>query len=119
MGKVVGCTKDDLNTKIHTLTDVLENPLEFLFVSGNIYNSTVTMDFLSDLDLSESNIFVDKVYRTKRIIDYILGVDGSIRFHPKVIRLDLGVATGKSIRIVTSSNTYSEIYMVSLNCDPM
>ena len=73
-----------MNTKIHTLTDALGNPLEFLLTSGNVHDSTVAVDLLSRLDLSKSNILADKAYGTNRILDYIQREDGEYTIPPKI-----------------------------------
>ena len=81
--KAVGRTRGGLNTKIHTLTDALGNPLEFLLTAGNVNDSTVAVELLSRLELSESNILADKAYGTNQILDYIQRADGEYTIPPK------------------------------------
>ena len=81
--KAVGRTKGGLNTKIHTLTDALGNPLEFLLTAGDVNDSTVAAELLSRRDLSESNVLGDKAYGTAQILDYIQQADGEYTIPPK------------------------------------
>lgn len=73
--KAVGRTKGGLNTKIHALTDALGNLLEFLLTSGNVHDSTVAVELLSRLDLTDSNVLADKAYGTNQILNYIQSAD--------------------------------------------
>ena len=81
--KAVGRTRGGLNTKIHTLTDALGNPLEFLLTAGKVNDSTLAVELLSRLELSESNILADKAYGTNQILDYIQRADGEYTIPPK------------------------------------
>lgn len=62
--KAVGRTKGGLNTKIHTVVDGLGNPLYFQLSPGNVNDSEVAVDVLSNVDISKSNVLADKVYGT-------------------------------------------------------
>lgn len=72
-----------MNTKIHALTDALGNPLEFLLTSGNVHDSTVAVELLSRLDLTDSNVLADKAYGTNQILNYIQSADGEYTIPPK------------------------------------
>lgn len=63
--------------------DGLENPLYFQLSGGNIHDSTVAVDLLSHLDISDSIILADKAYGTSEILDYIQQQDGDYGIPPK------------------------------------
>lgn len=70
-------------TKIHTIVDALANPVYFQLSSGNIHDSTVAIDVLSHLDISNSNILADKAYGTKEIREYIDSEKATYTIPPK------------------------------------
>jgi ATP-dependent Lon protease len=57
-----------LNTKIHTIVDGLGNPIYFQLSAGNINDSTVAVDVLSHIDISQSNVLGDKAYGTNVVL---------------------------------------------------
>ncbi len=57
--------------------------MEFLLTAGNVHDSTVAVELLSRLDLSESNVLADKAYGTNQILDYIQREDGEYTIPPK------------------------------------
>lgn len=57
-------------TKIHAIVDGLGNPVEFLLSRGNEHDSTHTIELLSKVNISESNILGDKAYGSKSIREY-------------------------------------------------
>lgn len=63
--------------------DGLGNPVYFQLTGGNIHDSTVAVDVLSHLDISDSTILADKAYGTKEILDYIQLQDGDYVIPPK------------------------------------
>ena len=52
-------------------------------MGGNIHDSSVAVDLLSGIDISESTILADKAYGTKEILDYIQRQDGDYAIPPK------------------------------------
>lgn len=62
--------------KIHTLTDALGNPIDFMITPRNANGSQVVVSLLSCLDISKSNILADNAYGTNQILDYIRTQDG-------------------------------------------
>ena len=50
---------------------------------GNIHDSTVAVDILSHIDISNSTILADKAYGTAKILDYIQQQDGDYAIPPK------------------------------------
>jgi transposase len=61
----------------------LGNPIYFQLSAGNINNSTVAVDVLSHVDISQSNVLGDKAYGTNEILDYIQCQDGEYTIPPK------------------------------------
>lgn len=57
--------------------DGLGNPVYFQL------NSTIAVDVLSHLDISDSTILADKAYGTNEILDYIQQQDGNYVIPPK------------------------------------
>jgi transposase len=51
--------------------------------AGNINDSTVAVDVLSRVDISQSNVLGDKAYGTNEILDYIQRQDGEYTIPPK------------------------------------
>lgn len=72
-----------MNTKIHTIVDGLANPVYFQLSAGNINDSTVAVDVLSHVDISQSNVLGDKAYGTNEILDYIQRQDRVYTIPPK------------------------------------
>lgn len=70
-------------TKIHTIVDALGNPVYFQLSSGNIHDSTVAVDVLSHLNISNSNVLADKAYGTKDIREYIDSKEALYTIPPK------------------------------------
>jgi transposase len=81
--KAVGRTKGGLNTKIHAVVDGLGNPLYFQLSAGNINDSKATVDVLSHVDISQSNVIADKAYGTGEILDYIQHQGSEYTIPPK------------------------------------
>ena len=63
--------------------DGLGNPLYFQLTGGNVHDSTVAIDVLSHLDISDSTILADKAYGTNEILNYIQKQDGDYAIPPK------------------------------------
>ena len=63
--------------------DGLGNPVHLQLTGGNVHDSTVAVDVLSHLDLSNSTILADKAYGTNEILDYIQQQDGDYAIPPK------------------------------------
>lgn len=47
------------------------NPVRFLLTGGQVHDSKVAVDVLSEIDISGSNILGDKAYGTEKIRTYI------------------------------------------------
>lgn len=65
------------------MVDSLGNPIYFQLSAGNINDSTVAVDVLSHVDISQSNVLGDKAYGTNEILDYIQRQDGEYTIPPK------------------------------------
>lgn len=63
--------------------DGFGNPIYFQLTGGNIHDSTVAVDVLSHLDISDSTILADKAYGTNEILDYIQMQDADYVIPPK------------------------------------
>ncbi|WP_143329098.1 IS5 family transposase, partial [Clostridium puniceum] len=70
-------------TKIHTVVDGLGNPVYFQLSSGNLHDSTLAVDVLSNIYIKGSNILGDKAYGTKEINKYIASQEASYTIPPK------------------------------------
>ena len=79
----IGTSREGKSTKIHAVVDGLGNLVYFQLTGGNVHDSTVTVDILSHLDLSDSTILDDKAYGTNEILDYIQRQDGDYVIPPK------------------------------------
>ena len=73
--------------------------MDFPLTSGNIHDSTVAVDLLLRLDLSDNNVLADKAYGTSEILDYIQRADGEYTIPPKTNTLNRGFAIDISIKI--------------------
>ena len=60
-----------MNTKIHAVVDALGNPVYIKLSAGNIHDSKMAIEVLSEVELSGSVVLADKAYGTNAIIDYI------------------------------------------------
>ena len=69
--KAVGRTRGGLNTKLHTIVDGLGNPVEFMLSAGNDHDSVHAVELLEKVEISGSNVLVDRAYGAKAIRAYI------------------------------------------------
>ena len=65
------------------MVDGLGNPIYIQLTGGNIHDSTVAVDVLTHIDISNSTILADKAYGTAKILDYIQQQDGDYAIPPK------------------------------------
>ena len=65
------------------MVDALGNPLYFLLSAGNVNDSTVAVNVLSHINISDSNVPGDKAYGTNQILDYIQRQDSEYTIPPK------------------------------------
>jgi len=65
------------------VVDSLGNPLYFQLSAGNVNDSTVAVNVLSHIDISDSNVLGDKAYGTNQILDYIQRQDSEYTIPPK------------------------------------
>ena len=65
------------------MVDSLGNPLYFQLSAGNVNDSTVAVDVLSQMDISYSNVLADKAYGTNEILDFIQRQDSEYTIPPK------------------------------------
>lgn len=79
----IGTSRGGKSTKIHAVVDGIGSPFYFQLTSGNIHDSTVAVDVLSHLDISDSTILADKAYETNEILDYIQRQDADYAISPK------------------------------------
>lgn len=59
------------------------NPIYFQLSAGNVNDSTVAVEVLSHVDISQSNVLGDKAYGSNEILDYIQHQDGEYTIPPK------------------------------------
>ena len=59
------------------------NPICFKLSGGNIHDSSVAIDILSGIDISNSTILADKAYGTNKILDYLQTHDADYVIPPK------------------------------------
>ena len=69
--KAVGRTRGGLNTKLHAIVDGLGNPVEFMLSAGNDHDSVHAVELLEKVEISGSNVLVDRAYGAKAIRAYI------------------------------------------------
>lgn len=75
-------------TKIHAVVDGLGNPVRFLLSGGQIHDSKIAIDVLSELDISGSNILADKAYGTFEIRKYITEKNADYTIPPRSNAVD-------------------------------
>ena len=75
-------------TKIHAVVDGLGNPVRFLLSGGQIHDSKMAIDVLSELDISGSNILADKAYGTFEIREYITENNADYTIPPRSNAVD-------------------------------
>lgn len=75
-------------TKIHAVVDGLGNPVRFLLSGGQIHDSKIAIDVLSELDISGSNILADKAYGTLEIREYITEKNADYTIPPRSNAVD-------------------------------
>ena len=68
--------------------DGLENPIYLQLSAGNVNDSTVTIDVLSHVKLSGSNVLGDKAYGTVAIRDYITSKEATYTIPSKTNALN-------------------------------
>ncbi|AOY74548.1 Transposase DDE domain protein [Clostridium formicaceticum] len=83
MNQHIGLSRGGHTTKIHAIVDGLGNPIHFQLSAGNLHDSTLAVDVLSHVDISDSNILADKAYGTKDIRDYISSKEATYTIPPK------------------------------------
>lgn len=64
------------------------NLLYFQLTGGHVHDSTVTVDILSHLDISNSTILADKAYGTNEILNYIQQQDTGYAIPPFTVLKD-------------------------------
>lgn len=79
----IGISRGGKSTKIYAVVDALGNPVYFQLTSRNIHDSTIAVDVLSHLDISDSTILADKAYGTNEILYYIQQQDADYVVLPK------------------------------------
>ena len=79
----IGKSRAGNTTKIHTVVDGLGNPIYFQLSAGNINDSTVAVDVLSNITLVGSNVLGDKAYGTAKIREYIISENATYTVPPK------------------------------------
>ena len=55
----IGVSHGGKTTKIPAVVDALGNPVHFLLTGGNIFDASVAVDLLSEVNISGSNILGD------------------------------------------------------------
>lgn len=63
--------------------DGLGNPIYFQLSAGNVNDSTMAVEVLSHIDITDSTILADKAYGTNEILDYIQLQDANYAIPPK------------------------------------
>ena len=85
----IGVSHGGKTTKIHAVVDALGNPVHFLLTGGNIFDASVAIDLLSEVNISGSNVLGDKAYGTNSIRTYITEQRASYTIPPKPFKLAL------------------------------
>lgn len=65
------------------VVDGIGNPVYFQLSSGNLHDSTLAVDVLSNIDITGSNILGDKAYGTNEIRQYIDSKEAFYTIPPK------------------------------------
>ena len=65
------------------MVDGLGNPVKLLFTGGNIFDGTVSLEVLSDVEINGSVVMGDKAYGAKDIRNYIVEQGASYVIPPK------------------------------------
>lgn len=65
------------------MVDGLGNPLYFQLSKGNIYDSVLAINILSNLNITNSNILGDRAYGTSEIRKYISSQSAKYTIPPK------------------------------------
>lgn len=64
--KTIGLSQNSRTTKIHIIVDGLVNPIEFLLNGSQAHDSQVVCRLINFLDISQSNIIVEKPMELRR-----------------------------------------------------
>ena len=70
------------------MVDGFGNPLKVLFTGGNVFDSTVALEILSGVDITDSIVMGDKAYGAKDIRDYITENGATYVIPPKSNTID-------------------------------
>ena len=65
------------------MVDSLGNPIYLQLSAGNVNDSTVAVEVLTHIDISNSTVLADKAYGTKEILDYLQTNDADYAIPPK------------------------------------
>lgn len=79
----IGLSHSGHTTKIYAVVDRLGNPVYFQLSSGNLHDSTLAVDVLSNIDIKGSNILGNKAYGTKEFKECIASQEASHTIPPK------------------------------------
>ena len=86
----IGITRGGRNTKIHAVVDALGYPIHVQLSSGNIHDSVIAEDVLSNIDLkpNETTVLADKAYGTFDLREYITNRETDFCIPPKSNTVD-------------------------------
>ena len=86
----IGITRGGRNTKIHAVVDALGYPIHIQLSSGNIHDSVIAEDVLSNIDLkpNETIVLADKAYGTFDLREYIANRETDFCIPPKSNTVD-------------------------------
>jgi len=79
----IGISRGGKTTKIHAVVDGLGNPVHFLLSGGQVHDSKIAIDVLSEIEISGSNILGDKAYGTEKIRTYITEHNANYTIPPR------------------------------------
>ena len=79
----IGVSRGGKATKFYAVVDGLGSPVYWKLTGGNVNDSTVAVDILSHIDISNSTMLADRAYGTNEILDYIQRQDGDYVIQPK------------------------------------
>lgn len=65
--KVIGHTRDGLNTKLYIIVDDLGNLMKFLLSDGNDHDYMHDVELLEKVKINRSNVLSDRGYGAERI----------------------------------------------------
>ena len=57
-GRLIGCTKGGMNTKLHAVTDTIGRPIRFFMTAGQVSDYTGARALMSNLPAAKKHVWV-------------------------------------------------------------